>query len=63
MTEILLKYKFPLIGAVLGAIGGYAYYKLVGCNSGTCPIWMNAWSSILYGAAMGGLGFNLLDKQ
>lgn len=27
-----------LIGGALGAIGGYVYYAVVGCQSGTCPI-------------------------
>ncbi len=26
------------LGAVIGAVLGYLYWKLVGCNSGGCPI-------------------------
>lgn len=39
----------------LGAVGGYLYYRLVGCVSGTCPISSNPWISTAYGAVMGGL--------
>jgi len=30
--------KLYLIGAILGAIAGYSYYKIIGCSSGTCMI-------------------------
>lgn len=42
-----------ILPVLLGAIGGYAYYYLIGCVSGTCPITSNPWTSILYGAAIG----------
>lgn len=38
---------------VIGAAGGFLYYKFVGCASGTCPITSNPWSSTIYGAVMG----------
>jgi len=43
------------LGIVLGAALGYAYYRFVGCATGSCPITRNPWSSALYGAVMGGL--------
>jgi len=43
------------IGVVLGAAGGFAYYRFVGCSSGTCPITSNPWISTGYGALMGAL--------
>ena len=46
-----------LIGIVIGAIGGYAYYYFVGCNSGTCAITSNPINSTLYGTLFGGLLF------
>jgi hypothetical protein len=42
-----------LLGVVLGAIGGYAYYHFIGCNTGSCPITSNPLSSILYGLLVG----------
>lgn len=43
------------IGAVVGAALGFAYYRLVGCASGGCPITSNPWISSSYGAVMGAL--------
>jgi len=40
-------------GPVVGAALGFAYYKFIGCASGTCPITSNPWSSMIYGAIMG----------
>lgn len=42
-----------ILGALIGAIAGFAYYKFVGCSTGTCPITSNPWSSTLYGMLMG----------
>lgn len=42
-----------IAGLILGALGGFLYYRLVGCNSGGCAITSNPYMSILWGAAMG----------
>jgi cobalamin synthase len=58
------KFNFwPVIGAVLGAIGGYIYYIQVGCNSGSCGITSNPYMSMLWGAAMGYLLFDLFTRK
>ncbi len=49
----LKMYYRKMIGIVLGAAGGYAYYHYVGCLSGHCPISSNPWISTTYGALMG----------
>jgi hypothetical protein len=44
-----------LIGAVVGGGLGFAYYKLVGCSTGACPLTSNPWISSIYGALLGAL--------
>jgi len=51
------------IGVVVGAIAGYLYYFYIGCASGTCAITSKPFNSTLYGAAMGGLLFNMFIKS
>ena len=51
-----IKKKFTsrvLIGILIGAAGGFAYYYFVGCQSGSCPITSNPWSSVFYGSIIG----------
>ena len=43
------------IGAALGGGLGFAYYKFVGCSTGTCPLTSNPLISTIYGAILGGL--------
>lgn len=51
------------IAVVLGAIGGYAYYYFIGCNSGTCPLTSNWVITTLYGSSIGlVLGFPTKKK-
>jgi len=51
-----------LIGVLLGALGGYAYFYFIGCNTGTCPITSNPWMSILWGVAVGYLLSDMFYK-
>lgn len=60
---MLKKYLLTIIGILIGALGGYAYYHFVGCTSGTCAITSKPLNSTLYGAVMGGLLFNLFEKN
>ena len=51
-----LKKHLPvIIGAVVGAVAGYLYYRFVGCASGTCVISSSPIISTLYGGSLGGL--------
>ena len=49
------KYALPAALALLGAIGGYCYYRFVGCATGTCAIASNPYISTIYGGVIGAL--------
>jgi len=49
-----------VIGILFGALGGYLYWRFVGCASGTCAITSVWWRSTLYGALMGGFAFDII---
>ena len=49
-----------IIGIVLGAAAGFAYYKFVGCSTGACPITSNPFISTIYGALMGALASGVI---
>ena len=49
--DITFKIKAGL--TVLGAIGGFLYWKFIGCTTGTCPIKSVWYWSTLWGLVMG----------
>lgn len=55
--------KLYFIGAILGAIAGYLYWKFVGCTSGTCMITSKPINSTLYGAMLGTLLLGIFKKE
>lgn len=59
--------KLIVLGVFIGALGGYLYYRFVGCASGTCAITSSPINSTLYFAFVGGLMMNIVkpnsDKQ
>jgi hypothetical protein len=59
----LQKYMLTIIGILMGAIAGFAYYYFVGCASGTCSITSSPINSTLYGALLGGLFLNIFQKE
>jgi len=61
MNNILKKYSMQVVFAMLGAIGGFLYWKYVGCLSGTCPIKSVWYWSTLWGMAAGYLAGDMLD--
>ena len=63
MNSFIKNNLLTIIGITLGAIGGFAYYKYVGCASGTCMITSKPLNSTLYGALMGSLFFNIFKKE
>jgi len=54
MNRSFLKRYLPEIaGAAAGAIGGFMYWKYVGCLSGTCAIKSNWYLMVPWGAVLG----------
>jgi hypothetical protein len=42
-----------LAGTFLGALGGYLFYRFIGCPTGGCPITSNPWLMVPLGAFFG----------
>ncbi|SHF99011.1 hypothetical protein SAMN05444274_11719 [Mariniphaga anaerophila] len=53
MKAFLKGKSTALAFTAVGALGGFLYWKFVGCTSGTCPIKSVWYWSVLWGAAMG----------
>lgn len=53
MNRFLQKNRIQIIVTILGAIGGFLYWKFIGCESGTCAIKSVWYYSTLWGALAG----------
>lgn len=53
MLEFITEYKWKLVGLLIGAGAGFAYWYFIGCTSGTCPIQSHWHTSTLYGGLIG----------
>ncbi|MDX8340041.1 DUF6132 family protein [Draconibacterium sp. IB214405] len=51
--KIIKQKQLALLMMVAGAIGGFLYWRFVGCESGTCAIKSVWYWSTLWGAAVG----------
>lgn len=47
------KSPYILIGLLIGAVAGFAYWKFIGCVDGTCMITSKWPNSTAYGGVMG----------
>ena len=63
MKKWFVNNKLYVLGAIVGTIGGYLYWGLVGCSSGTCPITSKTLNSTIYGALLGALLFGVFKKE
>jgi hypothetical protein len=63
MKKWILNNKLILTGAILGSIGGYFYYRLIGCANGTCLISSKPLNSTVYFALLGAILFSLFKKK
>ena len=48
--EFIRRYGWTLLGIVAGMVGGYLYWRYVGCSTGTCPITSSPVNSSIWGA-------------
>lgn len=62
MMGLLKQNWLSVAGAVAGAVGGYFYWRYVGCASGTCPITSSPVISTIYGAVLGVLLGGIFKK-
>ncbi|MDF3026256.1 MAG: hypothetical protein K0S23_563 [Fluviicola sp.] len=63
MKSFIKKYRLAIIGGIIGAAGGYAYYYFIGCSTGSCAITSKPINSTLYGSVMGTLLFSSFRKN
>ncbi len=58
--------KIQIVFALAGALGGFLYWKYVGCESGTCPIksvwyWSTLWGTVV-GYLIGDFIVDIINK-
>lgn len=63
MKKFLFKNASIIIGALLGALGGFLYWYFVGCQSGTCPIKSSPFLSTIWGMVFGGLLLSFVPRK
>ena len=63
MKNGIIRNKLYFIGAIIGAIAGFLYWKYVGCLTGTCTITSSPLNSAIYFALFGAVLFGTFTKQ
>jgi hypothetical protein len=51
----ILGWAVTFAPVMIGAAGGFLWYRIVGCRTGSCPITSNPWASTIYGAVIGAM--------
>lgn len=62
MKRLFVEHWITFVGVLVGAVGGYLYWYLVGCTTDACPLQSSPLYMVLWGAAVGGLAFNILKN-
>jgi hypothetical protein len=60
MKDFIRKHHFIILFTLVGGIGGFLYWKFIGCQSGTCPIKSRWYLSTLWGFAFGYLSGSII---
>jgi len=55
------KMLYIIFFTIAGGIGGFLYWRFVGCNTGTCPIKSVWYYSTIYGLILGYLAGDLIS--
>lgn len=63
VASYLKRNWITILGIVIGAVGGFLYWRFVGCSSGSCPITSSPVMSSIWGAILGGLLFSMFTKK
>ncbi|HSO89150.1 MAG TPA: DUF6132 family protein [Draconibacterium sp.] len=53
IKEVIKSKRIQIIFLLIGAVGGFLYWRFVGCTSGTCAIKSVWYWTTLWGSAMG----------
>lgn len=60
MKDFVKRHYFIIFFSIAGGIGGFLYWKFIGCASGTCPIKSVWYLSTLWGLAFGYLAGSII---
>lgn len=52
MKKFIQNNGWQILGGIFGGIGGYFYWRDIGCATGTCPITSKPLNSIIYFAVL-----------
>ncbi|MGE0021289.1 MAG: DUF6132 family protein [Draconibacterium sp.] len=67
IREFIQKHRIQIVFTIAGAIGGFLYWRFVGCTSGTCAIKSVWYWTTLWGSAVGYLAgdfiHDILEKR
>lgn len=63
MKNWIIRNKLIWLGAAIGAIAGYLYWKFVGCASGTCAITSSPVNSSVYFGVLGATLLSMFIKK
>lgn len=58
----LVNNKIIMLGIILGGVGGYWYWKEIGCVTETCPLKSQWQTMIPYGMFMGYVVFDFIQS-